>query len=87
VQCLLWKIIFFFFFFFNFLTQIFGFFLPIMKSQPGNSYHPSVPKEFKVLDNFNPDEPIPQNPHVTLWGLRTSLYVLRYPLCILIWFI
>jgi hypothetical protein len=72
------------FFEFNFLTQIFGFFSSNIKSQPGNSYHPSIPKELEVMDNFNPDKLIPQNPHVTLWGLCTLIYMLRYSLCVLI---
>ncbi len=35
------------------------------------------------MDNLNPDEPIPQSPHVTLRGLCTWTYVLQYLLCIL----
>jgi hypothetical protein len=33
-------------------------FLPNIESQPGKSYHPSIPKELEVMDSFNPDEPI-----------------------------
>ncbi len=47
------------------------------------SYHPSILKELEVMDNINPDEQIPQSPYVTLWGICTSIYVLRYLLCIL----
>ncbi len=57
-------------------------YLPNIKSQPGKSYHSSIPKELDVMDNFNPDEPIPQSSHVTLWGLCTLIYVLRYLLCV-----
>ncbi len=67
----------------NSLTQIFGFFLPNMKSQPGKSYHPSIPKLLEVMDILKPDEPIPRSPHVTLLGLCTSKYVLWYSLCVL----
>jgi hypothetical protein len=31
-------------------------FLPNIKSQPGKSYHHSIPKEFEVMDNFNSAE-------------------------------
>jgi hypothetical protein len=31
-------------------------FLPNIKSEPGKSYHLSIPKEFDVMDNLNPAE-------------------------------
>jgi hypothetical protein len=71
---------------FNFLTQIFEFFFFFwnIRSQPGMIHHPSIPKELEVMDNFNPDEPIPLSPHVTLWGrLCTLIYILMYLLCVL----
>ncbi len=41
--------------------------------------------ELEVMDNFNPDELIPQNPHVTLWGLVLIQYPYSgYLLCELI---
>ncbi len=63
---------------FTFLTEIVEFFHPNIKSQPGKSYVPSILNE--VMDNFNPAaaEMIPRSLHVTIWGLRTSIYVLRY---------
>ncbi len=67
---------------FNFLTEISGFFSST-KLQPGKSYHPSIPKELEVMDNCNSDEPILRSPNVTLWGLCTLIYVLRYLLCVL----
>jgi hypothetical protein len=33
-------------------------FLPNIITQPRKSYHLSIPKEFEVMDNFNPAEPI-----------------------------
>jgi hypothetical protein len=59
------------------------YFLPNIESQPGKSYHPSILKELEVMDNFNPNEPIPQSPHETLFGLCTLIYVLGYSLRIL----
>ncbi len=44
---------------FNFLKEIFELFSSNIKLQPGKSYHPSIPKELEVMDNFNPAEPIP----------------------------
>jgi hypothetical protein len=49
----------------------------------GKSYHPNIHKELEVMDNVKPREPIPRSPHVTLWGLCTSIYVLRYSLGVL----
>jgi hypothetical protein len=81
VQCVLWKIM---IFFLIFSHKSLDSFLPNIKSQPWKSFRPSIPKELEVMDNFNPDEPIPRSPHVTLWGLRTLIYVLWYLICVLI---
>jgi hypothetical protein len=48
-------------------------FLPNITSQPGKRYHPGISKELEVVNNFNPDELIPQSPHVILWGFCTSI--------------
>jgi hypothetical protein len=63
------------FFFSIFSHKSLDSFIPNRRSQPGKSYLPSIPKELEVMDNFNPDEPIPQSHNViTLWDLRTALH-------------
>ncbi len=63
-------------------TNLWILFFQILNHNQGR-VHPSIPKELEVMDNLNPDKPILQSPHVTLWGLCTSIYVLRYLLCVL----
>ncbi len=54
------------------------FFQTLIRHNQGRVYHHSIPKELEFMDNFNPAEPYPQSPHVTLWGLRTLIYILQY---------
>jgi hypothetical protein len=78
------------FYFFKFLTEIFGnagmMTLPwlsfnVRNKKSKDSCEKIKKKEF--YEELEVDEPIPQGPHVTLWGLRTSLYVLRNLICVL----
>jgi hypothetical protein len=47
-------------------TNLWNLFFQTLNHNQGGVITPAFPKEVELMDNFNPDEPIPRSPHVTL---------------------
>ncbi len=65
---------------FNFLTQIFRFFSPNIISQPGKSYHPSIPKELEVMEISILMNRFPKSPFNSM---RPSYFDIRIPVLVM----